>query len=239
MRKPKIKSIAWSLALAFLLLSLGGCAITTPEIKGLVLDEETKQPVEGAWVHAGVWVKTKTFAGDVGQVRSLDSPHTRTGKDGRFIISDRIVKTPYFPYGLGSQVTKFSVGAATLDKSGKQDINVEEINKGKVEVIIYLEDVDKVWEKENQHIPPERLEEARERNTFSALQGLYQYCLTGRSSVEVPAVKEGCDEWELDFAIKKHERYLEKYWSVLRNSGDTILISDEQTSRRQENNFRF
>jgi hypothetical protein len=40
---------------------------------------------------------------------------------------------------------------------------------------------------------------------------LYSYCLTGRSSVEVPPVEGGCDEWELNYAIAKHERYLEKY----------------------------
>ena len=38
--------------LGILLIGLMGCEIKTPEIRGVVLDEETKQPVEGAWVTA-------------------------------------------------------------------------------------------------------------------------------------------------------------------------------------------
>ena len=37
-------------ALGILLTGLIGCEIKTPEIQGVVLDAETNQPVEGAWV---------------------------------------------------------------------------------------------------------------------------------------------------------------------------------------------
>src|SRR4030042_2148218 len=50
--------------LGFLLFGLMGCEPKTPEIRGVVLDEETKQPVE-AWVHGTLQLKTKTIQGDV------------------------------------------------------------------------------------------------------------------------------------------------------------------------------
>ncbi len=38
----------------------------------------------------------------------------------------------------------------------------------------------------------------------------FNYCLTGRFVVEVPAVEGGCDEWELNYAIVKHERFIKR-----------------------------
>lgn len=198
------------IVLGLLMIGLIGCNIKTPEIKGIVLDAETKQPVEGAWVGANVELNTKTVGGDVHSALSLDEPHTRTDKQGRFIIPSKRIKKPFPPVGFGAEVLSFRVGASTVDDKGgsvkyfggyykrdfgKGDGDLQKIlRKDVIELTIYL-----------------KPEERTESEYFSHLQALYNYCLTGRFFVEVPAVEGGCDAWELDYVIRKHEQYLEKY----------------------------
>ena len=176
-----------------------GCNIKTPEIHGVVLDEDTKQPVEGAWVRATLDLESKTIQGDVTSYLSVDSPHTRTDEHGKFLIPSRTFKKPPFPVGFGTEAISFGIGAATIDDRGGR-INLkgeklgEFIGKKKFELTIYSGPVERT-----------------EAEYSSHLQSLYKYCLTGRSSVEVPAVEGGCDEWELNYAIAKHERYLERH----------------------------
>jgi hypothetical protein len=183
--------------LGMTLMGLIGCNIKTPEIHGVVLDEETKQPVEGAWVRATLDLESKTIQGDVTSYLSVDSPHTRTDKDGKFLIPSRTFKKPPFPVGFGTEAISFGIGAATIDDRGGR-INLkgeklgEFLGKKKFELTIYSGPVERT-----------------EAEYSSHLQSLYKYCLTGRSSVEVPAVEGSCDEWELNYAIAKHERYLE------------------------------
>ncbi len=59
-----VKRLTLILSVALLFL-VTGCNIKTPEIRGVVLDAETKQPVEGAWVTATLEFTAKTVAGDV------------------------------------------------------------------------------------------------------------------------------------------------------------------------------
>lgn len=180
--------------LGILLIGLMGCEIKTPEIRGVVLDEETKQPVEGAWVTATLGIKTKTVGGDVHSYLSVDEPHTRTDKNGRFIIFSKGFKKPSFPVGFGTDIETFGVGASAVDDRGG-DVDLKNLlGKDKADVTIYV-----------------KPEERTESEYFSHLQALYNYCLTGRFFVEVPAVEGGCDAWELDYVIRKHEQYLEKY----------------------------
>ena len=175
---------------------LSGCQLTTPEIRGVVLDAETKQPVEGAWMSSTLEVKMKTLQGDVYSYLSVDPPHTRTDKYGRFVIPPRhFAKSPFV---FGTEVESWSINASTIDdKGGGFYIDKKKWGKRSIELTVLV----KPW--------TEGL--ANEREYFSYLQSLYDYCLLGRFGVEVPAVKGGCDDWELDFAIKKHEFYLEKY----------------------------
>jgi hypothetical protein len=191
-----------------LMISLTGCDLKTPEIRGVVLDAETKQPVE-AWVHATIWVNIKTFAGSTGKVVSLDPPHKRSGKDGKFVIPRKEIENPPFPLGFWTKVDKFVIGAGTIDKGGQIEINVKELEKGKIEVTVYLEDLEKAWQKELKHVPPEKFQQEKEMREFSSLQSFYNYCFTGRFSVETPTAEGGCDDWELNYVIAKHERYLE------------------------------
>ncbi|OGP93390.1 MAG: hypothetical protein A2157_18000 [Deltaproteobacteria bacterium RBG_16_47_11] len=184
--------------LGIITIGLAGCNIKTPEIHGVVLDSETKQPVEGAWVRATLEIKSKTVQGDVTSYLSVDSPHTRTDKHGKFLIPSRTFKKPPFPVGFGTEAINFGIGAATVDDRGGR-INLkgekleEFLGKKKLELTIYSGPVERT-----------------EAEYSSHLQSLYKYCLTGRSSVEVPSVEGGCDEWELAYAIAKHEGFLKR-----------------------------
>ena len=187
------------IVLGILLIGLMGCEIKTPEIRGVVLDAETKQPVEGAWVSATIGIKTKTVAGDVGKIISLDTPHTRTGRDGRFVISRKELKKPTFPVSFGIHVDDVIIVASTVnDRESSIRLEGERLKKileeNAVDLTIYSRSVERT-----------------EEEYFSHLQSLYTYCLTGRFGFEIPPVESGCDEWELDYAITKHRRYLERY----------------------------
>ena len=195
----RVKLFLFGALLVGVLAVLSGCQLTTPEIRGVVLDAETRQPVEGAWIRAAIEVKTITGGGDSYSTLAIASPHTRTGKDGRFVIpSRRFGKTP-FPFGFGTEIEELYINSETVDdKSGSLIFKSVELKnlegKRSVEVTVYS-----------------KPEESTEGQYFSHLQILYDYCLLGRFGVEVPPVKGGCDDWELDFAIKKHEFYLERF----------------------------
>jgi len=185
--------------LIILLTGLIGCEIKTPEIRGVVLDAETKEPVEGAWVRATLEIKTRTVGGDVHTVLSLGPPHSRTNKQGQFVIPSKSFKKPAFPVGFGTEAVNVGIGASTVDDRGgrinfKEEKLKEFLGKSRVELIIYSTPIERT-----------------EGEYFTHLQSLYNYCLTGRSSVEIPSVEGGCDAWELDYVIRKHERYLERF----------------------------
>lgn len=193
------------IAYLFLTASLIGCHIKTPEIRGVVLDEETKRPVEEAWISATLGIRTKTIQGNVSSYLSVENPHTRTDSSGSFVIPTRSFKKPSFPFGFGTEVESFSINASTIDdKSGGFYLKGYE-GKEDIEVTIYV----KPWEKGLND----------EKEYFSYLQALYNYCLTGRFGVEIPPVEGGCDEWELNYTIAKHERYLDKFKTVVDERG--------------------
>src|SRR3990170_5086357 len=132
-----VKRLTLILSVALLFL-VTGCNIKTPEIRGVVLDAETKQPVEGAWVTATLGIKTKTVGGDVRNYLSVEQPHTRTDKNGRFIIPSRGFKKPSFPAGFGTDIETFGVGASAVDDRGG-DINLKNfLGKDKADVTIYV-----------------------------------------------------------------------------------------------------
>jgi hypothetical protein len=174
-----------------------GCDLKTPEIRGVVLDAETKKPVEGAWVRATLQIKTKTIQGNVQSVLRVEPPHTRSDKKGTFVIPAKEIKTPSFPMGLGTDVESFTINASTLDDKSDGFYLKDFEGKNKIEAKLNV----KPWK--------EGIE--NEREYFSYIQSLYKYCFSGRFGVEVPAIEGGCDNWELNFVIAKHERYLERF----------------------------
>ena len=175
--------------LGILLIGLMGCEIKTPEIKGVVLDAETKQPVEGAWVTATLEVSNKTVAGDVHQ--SLFVGKTWTDKKGRFVIPSKEFKKPSFPVSFGSKVESLNIAArATGVKSGGTAIKSLTDVRGVVINVRYPKD---------------------ELDYNSELEFLYMYIETGRVGVAVPSVPESEKKEILNLAIEAYENYLEKY----------------------------
>lgn len=201
-----------------ILIFIAGCDLETPEIHGVVLDADTKQPVENAWISASIELNSKTIGGDVHSAWSIDNPHTRTDKQGKFVIPSKNLRS-----SIGAEVLSFGVGASTIDDKsgeikyfggyykrdyGKGDGDLAEILKeNRAEFTIYVKPIERT-----------------ESEYFYHLQSLYNYCISGRFSVEVPAVKEGCDNWELDYAITKHERYLERYKQVVEKDVNTVAF---------------
>ena len=173
-----------------------GCSIKTPEIRGVVLDEETKQPVSEAWVGSTLQIQSKTIQGAVHSYLSVDLPHTRTDKNGKFIIPPRRFKKAPFTISFETRVESLSVNASTIDDKSGGFFLTEYAGKKRIDVTIYVIP----WEKGL----------GDEGEYFSYVQALYNYCLTGRFYVEVPPAEGGCDEWELNYGIIKHERLLKR-----------------------------
>ncbi len=65
--------------------------LKTPEIRGVVLDADTKQPVEGAWVTATLEVYSKTVGGEVHH--SLLLGKSWTDKEGKFLLPSKEFKS--------------------------------------------------------------------------------------------------------------------------------------------------
>jgi len=186
-----VKRLTLILSVALLFL-VTGCNIKTPEIKGVVLDAETKQPVEGAWVTATLDVYSKTVAGDVHQ--SLFVGKTWSEKNGKFSIPSKKFKKPSFPSSFGTKTESLNIAARAVTSKGyiSEGIGLVEIGEKK-QILIYLK-------------PPKDAQYYR-----FAISGLYDYILGGRLGVSVPSVPEEERADVFDLAIEAYERYLEKY----------------------------
>lgn len=167
--------------------------IRTPLIYGTVLDAQTNRPVENAWVTGTLSLKVYTIQGDVHVHPSITPPHLRSNKEGKFIIPRTSFRHPLPPLGFGMSVEGGRVSAETIDdKRGEANL---------------LPSFWKWWAEVTIYVTPTRMTEGE----YSAyLRSLSDYCLTGRSGVEVPLVREKCDAWELEYAIKKHENFIAK-----------------------------
>lgn len=199
--------------LGILLFGLIGCDIKTPEVRGLVLDAETKKPIEGAWVTATLEVYSKTVGGEVHQ--SFFVGKTWTDKEGKFVISPKEITMPSFPLSLRNKSGSLNVAARAISSNGyiSDGVALTKI-KNKTEVQLYL-----TSPKDEDHY-------------FSAVQGLFLYISTGRVGVSTPPVPENERKEVFNIAIGLSESYLRtyskpktsdersKYASVLRILGD-------------------
>ena len=87
--KKSVKATIITLA-TIIILYLIFFSVITPYIRGVVIDKETKKPLENAWIMAVAGTTVLTVAGDVSSYHLITRPHTRTDKDGRFSIPPRI-----------------------------------------------------------------------------------------------------------------------------------------------------
>jgi hypothetical protein len=222
LRRSEVTKILILVALGILFVGLGGCMMTyTPEIRGLVLDQETLRPVPGAWIHARLGLELVTIAGRGSDFLALDSPHTRTDEKGEFLIPAREFQSPIFPFILKKNYYYFGVSAETIDdRMGEYRIGPWGW-KTRVDVTVYVEPWKEFLEKNRKKGSSDLSDffldysggDTRnpinfEKAYFSYLAKLEHYCFGGRLHYERPAT-EGCDEWELNYAIFKYERFFE------------------------------
>jgi hypothetical protein len=170
---------------------VASCSVRTPEIHGVVLDEKTKEPVKDAWINCSLYLVLGTLGGEVHNSYVVSPPHLRTDDRGHFIIPSKTVGPTIT---LGTTIRGFGVNAETMDdRDGYNDL-LKDRRRRKVDVTI--------------HVQPNK---DAELDRFTHLQGLSKYCETGRFGIEVPQQGLKCDDWELDFAIALHERFLERF----------------------------
>jgi hypothetical protein len=163
----------------------------TPSIEGVVIDAETKKPVENAWVIVTVNSNTTTIAGDTGNTDFLSRPHLRTDDEGRFKVSMRVYIAGLPPLSFGRTTSRLRVVVRVADgRRAEVDLskNLKEWNLNKTIGVTR--------------------QEKKGEDRFRELQDLYHYCIEGAFLLVGPPVTGGCDKWELDYAIKELEEYL-------------------------------
>ena len=202
-----IKRIAIGLGvvLVLALLLLHWYTQKTPKIMGMVVDANTELPVEDARVSTRLDIQTSTRSGDSIVYVPLERTHIRTDEYGRFTIPSRKLKKLLPAGGSDSEAQWLRIDAETLDDRGgevnyyinklvnltdkQRDGDLKKLfSKRLVSVVIYIEPM------------------KRKIGDYSNyLHDMENVCL-GLLSPE----RGGCDDWELDYTIKKHESFLKK-----------------------------
>jgi len=114
----------------------------------------------------------------------------------------------------GTEIDSVGIGANTIDdKQGGVILTGDEL-KGFLEKEIFKVEI------KIKYVP------RTEEEYFSHLQSLFNYCFTGRFGIEVPPVEGGCDEWELNYVIAKHERYLNIYSKKIEREVNTVIFNN-------------
>lgn len=209
------------IVLALMALCIAGCRIETPEMRGVVLDAETKKPVPEAWIHARMEIVTRTLGGDVQETLSVDPGHIRSDEKGEFMIPAWHFDPAPIPYGFGTKVKYLSISAETIDDRMGEIVFKGYEEKANKKLVIYVRPWDEILYKKDSYpnlyelfqyssVEIERDGLNPEKAYAYYLGGLHNYCFYGRLSYELPALKGGCDEWELNYAIVKHERSIKK-----------------------------
>jgi hypothetical protein len=214
-------SLLTTICLILALPLIASCSIKTPEIKGIVLDEKTKEPVKEAWIACSVHVESSTLGGPTYNGYNVAPPHLRTDENGRFLIPAK---------GFGSlqgfltKVEAFGANANTMDGRGGGIDLIKYLKSKKTQITIYI--------KRNVE---------KEGDTFSYLQALSKYCETGRFSIEVPDKGVTCDKWELDYAIARHELFLREHpdpKTIDGNTWHTGALKQLAYLHQQRGNYR-
>jgi hypothetical protein len=163
----------------------------TPSVKGVVIDSETKKPIENAWVIVTVNSSTATIAGDVGNTDFLSQPHLRTDKEGRFKISKHLYIAGLPPLSFGRTTSRLRAIVRVADgRRAEVDLS-KDLKKWSLNATI-----------------PVSYQKKRGEERFRELQNLYHYCIEGAFLLVGPPVAGGCDKWELDYMIAELEKYI-------------------------------
>jgi len=205
MKKP-VKFAIMTLA-AIIVLYLFFFSVITPCIRGVVVDKETKKPLENAWIMAVAGTTTLTVAGDVSSYHLITRPHTRTDKNGRFSIPPRIFFS--FPPPLTFGMSKFELRIDIYATGGKRGV-VEVIDVKRAIPSPVPQDEEATitaWPIVKRMyvavLVPVRIIFMTQSQTTEELGWLSTYCNTGRYYFARPFVKGGCDSFEADYVINE------------------------------------
>jgi hypothetical protein len=180
------------LAIVILVLALLGCDIRTPEIRGVVLDEETKQPIENAWVTAVSEIESKTISGGVHQTIFVGK--TWSGKNGEFVIPAKLFKKQISWMAFGTRMESLNIGARAITGRGYLSEGVKSDPNKRDSQIILIVKMPKDW-----------------MHYRSAIHGLYDFILIGKlGDADTLIPKEERMEI-IDLAIKSAEDYGAKF----------------------------
>jgi len=183
-RRKVILSIIGIIAFLY----LGVYTVLTPFIRGVVVDDTTKQPVENAWVMATASIASRTVAGDVGGTYAISRRHLRTGKDGVFYIFPKLYLSFPTPYTFGTMKKNLNLTVRVMDgKRAEPNLTND-------------------WWKRFILITVPVLKAGRtEEQLHYDLSYLSGYCVNG---MRIQGNVEVCDMWELEYTIAEHERYI-------------------------------
>jgi hypothetical protein len=182
-------------------------SVITPYIRGVIIDKETKKPVENAWVMAVAGTTVLTVAGDVSSYRLLTRPHTRTDKNGHFTIPPRIYFS--FPPPMTFGMSTFELRIDIYAPGGKRGaVEVIEAKRAIPNSVSQDEEgIIKTWPivrkmAVNVLIPVKNVSMTQSQTT-EELGWLSTYCNTGRYYFARPFVERGCDSFEADYVISE------------------------------------
>lgn len=165
--------------------------VLTPFIRGVVVDEITKRPVENAWVMATATIATRTIAGDVGGTYLISRPHLRTGKDGVFYIFPKLYPSIPTPFTFGNMKKRLIIAVRVMD--GKRaEVNLSE----------------GWWRRFFFEFIPVKFVVRKEDDIYMELATLTGYCTAGGFGLLQMNRSEKCDSWELEYTITQYEKLL-------------------------------
>jgi hypothetical protein len=171
---------------------LGVYTVLTPFIRGVVVDEKTKQPIENAWVMATAGTATRTIAGDTGGTYAISSRHLRTGKDGIFYVFPKLYPSIPTPFTFGNMKKSLNITVRVMD-GRRAEMNLT-----------------RDWWKRLLFVTiPMQYVERTNAQINSELSGLSAYCTSGGYFFVQGKRAELCDMWELEYVIAEHERFIQ------------------------------
>jgi hypothetical protein len=185
---------------------LGVYTVLTPFIRGVVVDEVTREPVENAWVMATAGIGTRTIAGDTGGTYAISRRHLRTGKNGVFYVFPRIYPSIPTPFTFGNMRKSLSITVRVMD-GRRAEVNLA-----------------KDWWKRMLFVTiPVQYVERTNAQVNSELSGLSAYCTSGGYFFVQGNRAELCDAWELDYTIVQHQKYIQDIEKVGLEKKETDL----------------
>ena len=202
---------------AIIVLYLIFFSVITPYIRGVVIDKETKKPLENAWIMAVAGTTSLTVAGDVSSYHLITRPHTRTDKDGRFSIPPRIFFSfpPPLTFGMSTFELRIDIYAPGGKRGAVEVIDGKRaipspVSQDEEATITAWPIVRKVAV--NVLIPVKNISMTQEQ-TKEELGWLGRYCDSGRYYFARPFVEGGCDNFEADYVISELLKVVESIGS--------------------------